>query len=150
VTILAALIAVTVPIQKGVFDPARAAAQTAHRHVCMSVSACRRALTWQRRDRARLRHQLAVRFHRDSSFAIDLAARAFGISEATMRRVSFCESRFDPFATNGQYRGLFQIGPRINSTPFAGLNPYDPLVNALAAGAIVRQDGGSWREWSCG
>jgi hypothetical protein len=64
--------------------------------------------------------------------------------------VSFCESRFDPFATNGQYRGLFQIGPRINSTPFAGLNPYDPLVNALAAGAIVRQDGGSWREWSCG
>lgn len=60
-----------------------------------------------------------------------------------MRTVAFCESRFDPYAQNGRYKGIFQLG----WAPF-GFSPYEPLANALSAAQTVRHDG-SWRQWEC-
>jgi len=77
-------------------------------------------------------------------YAIDLASRVFRISETKMRAVAWCESRFQPWATNGRYSGLFQLG----WSPF-GLSPYDPVANALSAAQTVAHDG-SWRQWECG
>ena len=117
---------------------------------CSTVIACRRALAWQKASRRHLQAQIRVHFRRDVAFAIGLAASIYRIPADKMTRVAMCESRLNPTAQNGQYEGLFQIGPRINSTALAGWNPFDPIVNALAAAQIVTQDGGSWREWTCG
>jgi len=77
-------------------------------------------------------------------YAIDLASRVFGVPEAKMRAVAWCESTMRPWASNGRYHGLFQLG----WAPF-GLSPYDPVANALSAAQTVAHDG-SWRQWACG
>jgi hypothetical protein len=74
--------------------------------------------------------------------AIRLASRVTGVSEAAMRSVAFCESRLYPFAQNGRYKGLFQLG----WSPF-GLSPFDPYANALSAAMTVARQG--WRQWEC-
>jgi hypothetical protein len=100
---------------------------------------------WVRANRhiIRLRSHLRQRTGPSVDHAITLASRVFGVPESQMRAVSFCESRWDPYATNGKYRGLFQLG----WAPF-GLSPFDPYASALSAAMTVRHDG-SWRQWSC-
>lgn len=60
----------------------------------------------------------------------------------TLMRVIYRESRGDPRATNGQYRGLLQLA----HCWWAGHDPYDPAVN-LRLGLHVRRTCG-WRAWS--
>ena len=40
--------------------------------------------------------------------AIQVAANEAQVDETRMREIVRCESTFDPFATNGPYKGLFQ------------------------------------------
>jgi hypothetical protein len=67
-------------------------------------------------------------------------------------RVSWCESRWDRHATNGQYRGVFQLSTSWRGY-FKGLHPgwhdvaYTPRQNIQAAHAIFR--GGGWSAWEC-
>jgi hypothetical protein len=76
-------------------------------------------------------------------YALRLASAVAGVPLGELERVSWCESTHNPFATNGRYRGLFQLG----WSPF-GFSPFDPVANALSAALTVRQDG-SWRQWEC-
>lgn len=64
------------------------------------------------------------------------------MSGGELRAVAWCESRYFPFAVNGRYRGLFQLGWR----PF-GFSPYDPVASALSAALTVKREG--WRQWEC-
>ena len=107
----------------------------------------RREANWSHHAVRRLRRALNTSRHDwkpTVDYAIDLASRVFRISETKMRAVAWCESRFQPWATNGRYSGLFQLG----WSPF-GLSPYDPVANALSAAQTVAHDG-SWRQWECG
>jgi hypothetical protein len=100
----------------------------------------------------RSRNQLRAALHRQFSpvsYAIKLAATTYGVSEWQMHRVASCESGHSAFATNGQYRGVFQEGPMFESGPFgrAGFSVFDPVANSMtAAYTVVRQ---GWRQWSC-
>ena len=62
------------------------------------------------------------------------------------KRVAWCESGWNPSATNGQYLGLFQMGS-YHYWRFEGNRWDDPYVNARAAGGLYREQG--WRPWSC-
>ena len=69
------------------------------------------------------------------------------------QRVAYCESHYDPRATNGQYRGIFQLSSSWRSY-FRRLHPrwhdvaYTVRQNVRAAHAIYRSHG--WQPWSCG
>lgn len=62
--------------------------------------------------------------------------------------VARCESGLNPEATNGQYRGLFQLGRyhywRLDEH---GWSWSDPLHNAQAASDLYGEQG--WGPWSC-
>ena len=122
---------------------------TAARERCESVSCLHRAIAWQKQDRARLQRELAGGRER---YAIKLAAAAFHIPERDMRRIAQCESNMGAQKTaqpGSGASGLFQFLPSTFArTPFAHFSVFDPIANALAAGWLVRRDGG-WREWSC-
>jgi len=81
--------------------------------------------------------------------ALHQASARYGVSYWQMRSVSFCESRWRPWAVGYGSHGLFQfLRSTWAHTPYASRNIYDPFANALAAAWLVRQDGG-WQEWSC-
>ena len=63
-------------------------------------------------------------------------------------RVAKCESRFDPSARNGQYRGGFQMGASEWQRYGAGGNPHDAMANILAARRYWDVAGG-WGPWEC-
>jgi hypothetical protein len=104
---------------------------------------------WAMRFKHRTRQLQAVkahvreRWHPTVDYALRLASAVTGVSYWQMRTVSWCESTHNPFAQNGRYKGLFQLG----WSPF-GFSPFDPVANALSAAMTVRRDG-SWREWQC-
>jgi hypothetical protein len=75
-------------------------------------------------------------------YALRLASAAYSVPYRDLRSVAWCESRLDPWATNGRYRGLMQLG----WSPF-GFSPFDPVASALSAAAVVRREG--WRQWTC-
>jgi len=104
-----------------------------------------RLLGWRRaaRQRDRLRRRLRVRWQPTVHYAFTLAAAVYGVPRWQLQAVSWCESRFDPYAANGRYQGIFQLG----WSPF-GLSPYDPIASALSAAQTVSHDGG-WRQWEC-
>jgi hypothetical protein len=127
---------------------------------CASVDECAAIIEQQqgqiveltkRERRARLRayhlrierRRLLRRWRPTVDYAIRLGAAVSGVSVWQMRRVAYCESTNDPTATNGRYRGLFQLG----WSPF-GMSPFDPVANAISAGMTVAHDG-SWRQWEC-
>jgi hypothetical protein len=95
-----------------------------------------------------LKRELGKRFY-PVSYAIRLAATTYGVSEWQMHRVASCESGHSAFATNGQYRGVFQEGPMFESGPFghAGFSVFDPVANSMTAAYTVARQG--WRQWSC-
>ena len=105
----------------------------------------RRVRYWRRRayrlrlERDRLRH----RWVPTVSYSLRLASAVSGVSYGALHSVASCESTLNPAATNGRYRGLFQLGWE----PF-GLSAFDPVANAISAGLTVRHDGG-WRQWEC-
>jgi len=61
--------------------------------------------------------------------------------------VSWCESRLYVWATNGQYRGLFQVSAYWRRTvPGWGSGAYAQARHALA---VFRVTGSTWAHWSC-
>lgn len=82
---------------------------------------------------------------------IPAAIRAvFGTEVAV--RVARCESRFDPHATNGEHRGLFQIGvvthaARIEAMGYSADDMWSVGPNLAVAYAIYSEQG--WRPWEC-
>lgn len=89
------------------------------------------------------RNRLSLRWRPTVDYAITLAAAVSGIPRWEMRNVAHCESTLNPSASNGRYKGLFQLG----WSPF-GFSPFDPVANAISAGLTVQHDGG-WRQWTC-
>ncbi len=94
--------------------------------------------------RAQVRHVERI-WRPTVTYALTLASAVFGVPYSELATVSRCESTWNPFAVEpgGTYKGLFQLGWR----PF-GLDPFDPIANALSAAQTVRHDG-SWRQWQC-
>ena len=83
--------------------------------------------------------------------AIAVAAERHGVSEAWLRRVSWCESRWTPWVTSrGGHRGLFQFADRTwtsmsEQAGWVGASPYDPWAAAdVAAYAFARGWSGHW------
>lgn len=103
----------------------------------------------------RLRHVIAGDVTIQAS--IDLAAIAYGVDDATLRRKASCESTgghgYNPNATgpldHGEHPlGLFQFKPSTwASTPYAHFSPYGPLAAALAAAWMHAHGRGG--EWAC-
>lgn len=60
--------------------------------------------------------------------------------------VSWCESRFDVDARNGQYRGIFQMGSWERRKYGHGSTAYS---QARAAYRYFVATGKTWRPWSC-
>jgi soluble lytic murein transglycosylase-like protein len=95
--------------------------------------------------RRTLRHKPSVQE------AIRLASVAYGVSLTKMRRVAWCESRFNPRADNrsstasGLYQHLYPSTWR--STPFGAESIWSPYASALAAGWMFAQGRGG--EWVC-
>ena len=85
----------------------------------------------------------------DVQSAITLASVVYRVPRHDLDRVAWCESTHRPWAQNGRYRGLFQMGQMFEATPFgqAGLSVWDPYVAALATASVVSVQG--WRQWSC-
>ncbi len=89
------------------------------------------------------RAKLRQRLHPTVDYAYRLASAVTGVSYWQLRSVGWCESRHYPFAENGRYKGVMQLG----WAPF-GMSPFDPIANVLSAAMTVKHDG-SWRQWSC-
>lgn len=104
----------------------------------------RHALDARSRELRRLRLRLRWRWQPTVRYALSLASAVSGVPRSELSAVAWCESRHFPFASNGRYKGLFQLG----WTPFGGFSPWDPVANALSAALTVRHDG-SWRQWAC-
>lgn len=111
----------------------------------------RRAHRLQRRLTARvlqvrsLRRQVGLldRLNFDPVLAIRVV---FGPYSEQALRVVRCESRFDLGATNGQYRGLFQMGSSERATYGHGNTA---LEQARAAYAYFVASGRDWSPWEC-
>jgi hypothetical protein len=99
-----------------------------------------------RRDanaRGRTIRRLKQRWAPTVDYAYRLAAAVYHVSYWQLRTVGGCESTHNPFATNGRYRGVMQLG----WTPFGIFSPFDPVANVLSAASVVQREG--WRQWSC-
>lgn len=114
---------------------------------CESTACLRKALTWQRHDRARLQHQL--RLHEQTR--VELAYRlALGLYHVDLRHLGYCESTNDPFSRTGQYVGITQQGDNFqarNRDMYRLLPVTDPIANVLVAARWISQHGSS--EWQC-
>jgi soluble lytic murein transglycosylase-like protein len=76
------------------------------------------------------------------------AALHRGVSESWLRAVAWCESRFDPGATNGRYVGLFQFGPVLwGALPYRHRSRFSPKWASLAAALAFRR--GLSNQWEC-
>lgn len=69
-----------------------------------------------------------------------------GLHCADALEVSWCESRFNIDARNGQYRGLFQMGSWERRTFGHGSTAYE---QARAAKRYFIRTGRTWGPWSC-
>lgn len=82
-----------------------------------------------------------------------LICDAFGSACAKALSVAKCESGFDPYATNGHYRGIFQVGDMHAAQwlEVTGRDYWSSWMNAATNIAFARwlweQDG--WGPWSC-
>lgn len=92
----------------------------------------------------------------EANDAIRLASVTYGVPEAEMRAVAWCESRMNPRAANrsSSARGLFQFlttpnGGTWGTTPYARMSVFNPYANALAAGWLYVKSGRNWKAWSC-
>jgi len=70
----------------------------------------------------------------------------FGAYCAQALRVAWCESRFDVWARNGQYLGLFQMGSYARARYGHG---NDPWAQSRAAYRYFVASGSDWSPWTC-
>ena len=86
--------------------------------------------------------------------AITEAAAEFAVDETRLRQIVRCESTFDPYATNGQYKGLFQQassywGGRVsefnaNVDPDVPGDAYHPFDNARVSARMLSSGTDHW------
>lgn len=111
-------------------------------------SALRRAyqaLAWQRKNRLAAKAKTVREITLD---AIQWAAAKYHVSPAEMRAVGTCESHLWPFATNGQYAGVFQLSTRHREDPIFTHVPWqDAYAQASHVARYVAAHG--WSEWQC-
>lgn len=84
---------------------------------------------------------------REVDRAIHEAAVEFRVDETRLRRIVRCESKFDPFAENGPYKGLFQQARQYwsgrvadfnaNVSPDVPGNYHSPFDNARVSARMV-------------
>lgn len=135
-------------------DPARAAAGACTvKEAQRDVVAARRSL---KRAEARLREarRVLAQTKRESALHgapvgrwVRLARRTGWHWDeiGTLMRVMYGESRGDPRATNGQYRGLMQLGAHWYAC-YWQFDPYQPRASLLYACKLKRLCG--WEQWS--
>src|SRR5262249_48616650 len=70
----------------------------------------------------------------------------FGAYAPQAMRVAWCESRYQTWAQNGQYLGMFQMGARARA--LYGHGP-DAWSQARAAWRYFVAAGHSWSPWTC-
>lgn len=106
-------------------------------HARAQASALRAELARERRrDRVAVARATSPARSAKSSVdhALTIAAAAYGVPKAKLRRVANCESTLNPAATNGRYVGLFQFGtPLWSTTPYRRFSRTDPYAASLAA-----------------
>lgn len=111
-------------------------------------SALRKAyagLEWQKGAREHAEAMTVQAITRD---AIAWAAAKYGVSAADMTAVSNCESHLWPFATNGQYKGAWQLGAMHLSDPIFLAVPWqDAYAQASHVARFVKAHG--WSAWQC-
>lgn len=120
-------------------------------------AACSAALQWgrarRRHDAARIhrmRVDLTRRYQASSTTAIRVACAVYTLPCGTFLRVARCESTFDPFARNGRYLGLFQLGGSHLADPIIEASSWsDPYANALHTARFVKAHGWSHSQWEC-
>jgi hypothetical protein len=93
------------------------------------------------------------RLYPSVAHAMRLASVIWGVPVSEQKRVAYCESKFWPYAQNGQYLGVFQLGHNFQRRgvlkgAFAGFSVFDIYANVFTAALTVRHDG-SWRQWEC-
>lgn len=78
--------------------------------------------------------------------------RMTGWKRSWMLRVPACESTWNPWATNGAHKGLYQFRTAPPSTwattPFGHRNPFSARAQAFAAAWMLKV-GRAPGEWSC-
>lgn len=82
--------------------------------------------------------------------ALTIASIAYRIDRGDLSSTAWCESRHNPQATNGQYVGIMQLGTGFRSASRyfrAGLDPFSPYANILAAAEVIAVQG--YRQWQC-
>lgn len=80
---------------------------------------------------------------------IDRAAMRWRVSAAMLKRKAWCESRYNPFASNGTHFGLFQFLPSTYATtPYVRRGSvWSAKWNSLAAAWMHHVGRGG--EWAC-
>jgi hypothetical protein len=82
----------------------------------------------------------------DTGAIVHVIEREFGGAGGSAVNVAHCESRLDPWADGGAYKGLFQMNLAIHGDLFDG--PwYDPVANTTAAKRLY--DAAGWSPWGC-
>lgn len=82
---------------------------------------------------------------------IDAAAARWGLDAGTLRRIAWCESRWQPFALGADgSQGIFQFQPitwawASIDAGFAGANVYDAYANIETAARLLAR--GGWWHW---
>lgn len=90
--------------------------------------------------------------------ALGEAGREFGVDLEQLRRIAWCESRFNPTASNGTHMGLMQQSVRYWPGRVAAFNRAvdpdvrgvitDPFDNARVSSWMLAAPGGA-RHWTC-
>lgn len=101
-----------------------------------------KAVEWQRQ------RSVVDAWPGDAAAAIVLACHVEHVECGGFLAVAQCESRMNPNAQSGQYKGLFQLSARHRSDPLIErLGWSDPYANALHSVRYVLAHG--WGEWQC-
>lgn len=98
------------------------------------------ARKWEQRADAAFRRVVELR---DPQEAI---CHVFGVYCSEALNVTWCESRHDRYAKNGQYLGLFQMGSWERSKYGHGDTA---IEQAIAAYAYFVDSGRDWSPWAC-
>ena len=103
------------------------------------------AVSWQRKARLKAKATTVREITLD---AIAWAAARYGVSATEMRTVANCESHLWPFATNGQYLGVFQLGATHRTDPIFDQVPWmDAYAQASHVARFIKAHG--WSQWQC-
>lgn len=87
-----------------------------------------------------------ITLKREQGIAVNVIRKVFGRYANQALSVSYCESRFWVWASNGQYKGLFQMGESERETYGHSYN--NAWVQARAALRYFVDSGRDWSPWA--